>query len=365
MLKVKSWKKHGVLWGALIYGLGACTPAVDLTTPSAPSAEPSVAASPATPSTALSDLELPAKSTGTSGSGTVAMPSSSPSVSPAEDDGQVYRLQNILYWRVQAPDQNGVTGPVSYLVGTVHLNLAEGYQWPETFQQALTGADALYLEADTREIEQNPQAILEKTLDPEQTLVQSLDQDTLVQLAQRLSGIGVPPTLIPVLKPWYVNILLSAPPEAAVLEAETVMDNLLRARAEAANVSVRYLETALAQFEMMDAIPTAEHVRLIQETLQQPVARSAEQIQETVSIYNRGDLEALNRAVDELKAESMDFYQQSVVARNATWFELLQPVLTQESVVVGVGSLHLVGPDGLLNQLEAAGFRVTASGAIS
>lgn len=335
------------IWGPLLYALTACSAP---TAPTTPPAAPSASASPAQSSgTRLSDLSLPNTTPGSS-------PSSSPSptASPTAD-GSAYRLKNILYWKVQAAD---ATVKPSYVVGTVHLNLAEDYAWPSTFIQALEQSTALYIEADTQELENNPQAVLEKTLDPEQKLVQALDNASVNALAIRLASLGLPPTVIPLLQAWYVNILLATPPAEAIGDPQRIMDNLLREHAQTHQVPVNYLETAFEQLDMMAAIPFEEHLRLIQESLKQPVPNTAREMQEAVSHYNQGDLKALEQGIEDLKKDSPTLYKQTLVTRNQKWFATLQPVMATRSVVVAVGSLHLLGEDGLIAQLRAAGFTV-------
>lgn len=346
-MRFKLWKKRALILTVCGYGLLACAPTPSPTAPESP--------------TALEELTLGTTRGSTSQPDPSPTPSAAATPAPIQPVLPAYGLKNVLYWRVtpSATATSSEAGPTSYLVGTVHVNLADDYEWPSAFLQAISATETLYLEADTGELEENPQAILEKTLDPQQLVLQTLSDAEYENLAARLSTVGVPGAVLPLLKPWYVNLLLSAPPEAAVPNPTQVMDNLLKDRAESAQVKVNYLETALAQFDMMDAIPTGEHIRLIRETLSQPATVNAEQMQETIAHYNQGDLSAIEAAEAELKAESLPFYEQSLVQRNQAWLKTLIPAMQTQSVMVGVGTLHMVGPHGLITQLRDAGFEVT------
>lgn len=344
---MQKWLNTRYLWGPLLYALTACS------VPTTPAEAPQPSASP-TAATTLADLTLPETQASPQ-----APPQASPRASAAPAAAAAYRLRNIVYWRVQAPDP--AVAP-SYMVGTVHLNLAADYTWPAAFTTALSQSKSLYLEADTRTLENNPQAVLEKTIDTEQALANALDDATLTTLIERLAPLGLPPVIIPSLQAWYINILLSTPPAEAIGDPQTIMDNRLRGVAENEKVPVNYLEGAIEQLDMMAAIPFAEHVRLIQETLRKPADSPAQETQETVRQYNQGELETLAQEIERLKTESPPFYDHSIVQRNQKWLATLQPVLAAEPVVVGVGLLHLLGPEGLLAQLEAAGFTVTRVG---
>jgi uncharacterized protein YbaP (TraB family) len=53
-------------------------------------------------------------------------------------------------------------------------------------------------------------------------------------------------------------------------------------------------------------------------------------------------------------------YQQLLVKRNQAWMPQIEAFLqTPETEMVLVGSAHLLGSDGLLIQLEKAGYTVT------
>ena len=327
----KTWTKRAfalALWG---YTLVACAP-------------PNTTIPPETPS--VSNRQIPLDS--------LSLPQRNPSGSASAD----YGLKNILYWRVKAPDTTTTQGPTSYVVGTVHVNFAKDYPWPVTFENAFKTVKTLYLEADVSEIEKNPQAVLEKTLDPQQIVMQTLSEAEFQQLSERLIPLGVPQSILPLLKPWYVNLLLSAPPEEAVTRPTQVMDQLLQDKAQENQVRIEYLETALAQFEMMESIPTGEHIRLIRDALTEPLNRNGEHTLKTIAAYNQGDLSVLETAEAELKKESPPFYERSLLLRNQAWLKTLIPVMQTQPVMVGVGVLHMVGENGLIAQLRSAGFAV-------
>ncbi|GHT71951.1 hypothetical protein FACS189455_4730 [Bacteroidia bacterium] len=47
-------------------------------------------------------------------------------------------------------------------------------------------------------------------------------------------------------------------------------------------------------------------------------------------------------------------------ARNDAWMKKLPGLMKDKSSFIAVGALHLVGEEGLLNQLEKAGYKVEA-----
>jgi len=76
--------------------------------------------------------------------------------------------------------------------------------------------------------------------------------------------------------------------------------------------------------------------------------------------WRHGDLPELNNiAIKPLKKDFPKLYQAMLVKRNNAWLPQIEEMLTTGEVeLILVGALHLAGQDGLLTQLENAGFKV-------
>jgi uncharacterized protein YbaP (TraB family) len=59
------------------------------------------------------------------------------------------------------------------------------------------------------------------------------------------------------------------------------------------------------------------------------------------------------------KADYPDIYQDLLVTRNNNWFPQIVSMLNDQPIeFILVGALHLAGPDSVLAQLKAKGYKV-------
>lgn len=299
----------------------------------------------------LDNLALPGQTSASASPTTpiVLAPSASPATS-------THRVSNLLAWEVKP---SGQTAPVSYLIGTVHAPFASGYTLPAAFSAKLAASQDFYLEADVDQLTQAMSDVVQQAIDAKQNLQAALGSDYWTKLKARLSEIGlsVPEQALNLFKPWYVNVMISGAPDNS--DPTTIMDLVLRSQASKAGLSLKYLEAATEQLQDLQAISDAEHLRLIKLNLDQGLARQVSDEQKVFAIYNSGDLPALTSAAEEARTESAEYYQHMVLARNQKWVSQLKTALNSRSSVVAVGSLHMVGQDGLVSQLQAQGFSVT------
>jgi len=313
---------------------------VFLLTLSACATESPVSNTPLQSNNSLGDLSLPGD---TKSSDTVA---NSPDFSQA-------RVKNALRWQITPPGQSE---PVSMLVGTVHAPIGESYQFPTDLSQAIKQANAFYTEADLNQAAQAAEAALPQAINPQQDLSTSLSAEELKELNLRLSKKGFPATILPFLRPWFVNLILGSAPEGATPENQEIMDVLLLKEAQQNQISLRYLEAAAEPLIQMQEVPEAEHLQILKKTLNQSDTQTALEFINIFTLYNAGDLNALEKLNTESRAESESFYQHLIVNRNQAWLSKLTPVLKTESVVVAVGSLHLLGAGRLIKQIKQLRF---------
>ena len=68
----------------------------------------------------------------------------------------------------------------------------------------------------------------------------------------------------------------------------------------------------------------------------------------------------MNLGITPLLKDFPDIYQSLLVDRNNNWLPQIEAMFdSKDTEFVLVGALHLVGKDGLLQRLEAAGYKVT------
>jgi len=287
----------------------------------------------------------------------VVLPGQATAPRPATDSepltGQQY-VRNQLVWQVTPAEQSQ---PVSYLVGTIHAELAADYRWPAAFVKQIEGVAQFWMESDLEQIDDVVLQTLEQALNPSQNLPETLGAADWQALLQRLKPLGLPEQILPFLRPWYLNLMISAPPQRP--EPEAIMDMRLRRQAETAQIAVRYLESPSELLEQLQTLPEAEHLALLKASLARSDSERQAELETLFATYNRRDLERLAQQEAQARAESALYHQFMVQARNQKWLEKLLPVLARQPIMVAVGALHMVGPDGLVLHLRQQGFSVT------
>lgn len=70
----------------------------------------------------------------------------------------------------------------------------------------------------------------------------------------------------------------------------------------------------------------------------------------------QGDTSIGERAVDRMRTRTPELYRIMQVQRNAWWTRTIDRLLSQGGThFIGIGQMHLLGPDGILSQLRRAG----------
>ena len=121
------------------------------------------------------------------------------------------------------------------------------------------------------------------------------------------------------------------------------------------------LETIDDQMRAMDTVPHAEQARGLDEFLDDP-AKAATQMQDMHRWWRAGDVARLDTMMRvEMAEKTPHSYKLLDVDRNNAWMPLVEQRLagsTSDDSLVVVGSLHLLGADGLVEKLRAKGYTV-------
>lgn len=117
-------------------------------------------------------------------------------------------------------------------------------------------------------------------------------------------------------------------------------------------------EGAERQLAIFDSLPEAE-----QRDLLTAVIRSASTAREDgkrlQQAWLRGDIAELAALDHQGLLADPELREALLVGRNRAWLEQLVPMLKRgDKPLVAVGSLHMVGRDGLISQLETQGYKV-------
>ncbi len=262
-------------------------------------------------------------------------------------------------WEVKSP-----TGVV-WLFGTIHVGKQAFYPLAEVVETAFDQSAKLVVEADTGGTTSDAEMQALIGYAPPDTLDKHLPKALYDRLKTQLTRLEMPEDAVKSMKPFVVGGLLS------VLEFSRLgydmnlgVDAYLLARAKDAGKPVGELESMTAQLKMMNAMPA----NLQQDFLDNALAtlelkRSPEQVTGIVNAWQTGDTALMAEVTAEVNRGMKSTEKLNAIllhGRHDAMMKKIEGYLTSKTThFVAVGSLHLIGPQGLIQLLKSKGYEVT------
>ncbi|WP_242106889.1 TraB/GumN family protein [Luteimonas aquatica] len=271
-----------------------------------------------------------------------------------------------LLWKVSDAD-NAV-----YLLGSFHLLKPDDYPLSADVNRAFADAKALVFELGPDEMS-SPQLGLRMAQAAMRLDGKTLDSDLSPQLRDKLKGwadanqgaleqIGMPAQALQRFEPWYAGLLITLiEMNKYGLDAKLGLDQHFIAAAAAAKKPASGLETADEQIAFLDGMSREEQLQFLDEAITE-AGEGNQQIEQMHSAWRTADEARLwNEMAGEMKRDYPRLYQRINVERNDAWVPKIESLLsapgTDDKMVV-VGTLHLLGEDGIVEKLRAKGYTV-------
>ena len=264
-----------------------------------------------------------------------------------------------LLWKVSDAD-NAV-----YLLGSFHLLKQDDYPLPAEVDRAFDAAESVLFEVDPAEMTAPETMVtMQKYMAYEdgQSLSKALPKATLDKLGTVVSASGGSLAALEQSEPWAVSLgLVLGITQAMGFKADLGVDRHLMERAAKAGKPTAGLETIDAQMLAMDSAPYAEQAKGLDEFLSDP-QKAVKQMGDMHAWWRAGDVDKLDREMRvEMAKDTPETYRLLNVARNDAWMPVVEKRLTEskkDDTLVVVGTLHLLGEDGLVEKLRAKGYTV-------
>ena len=264
-----------------------------------------------------------------------------------------------LLWKVSDAD-NSV-----YLLGSFHLLKADDYPLPAEVDRAFDDSASLLFEVDPAAMTA-PESVaaMQKYMAYEdgKTLSAVLPKPTLAKLGTLVSASGGSLQALEHSEPWAVNLgLVLGITQAMGFRPELGLDRKLMARAQDAGKPATGLETVEDQMKAMDSVPYAEQTQGMDEFLDDP-QKVVREMTNMHAWWRAGDVAKLDAEMRaEMARKTPESYRLLDVERNQAWLPQVEKRLSdskKDNTLVVVGALHLLGGDGLVEQLRAKGYTV-------
>lgn len=261
-------------------------------------------------------------------------------------------------WEVKSP-----TAKV-YLFGTIHVGKRSFYPLPLQVENAFTDADKLVVEADVSGASSPAEVESIIAYRPPDSLDKHVPPALYTRLKAQLARLNIPEPAVKQMKPFIVGGLLSIAEFSRLgYDMNRGVDAYLLARAKEERKPVQELETATSQLKMLDSLPPdLQEAFLDNAVMTLESGRTADQVTGIVNAWQLGDprlMQEVNAGVNKGMRFTQRLDEALLFSRHDHMLKKIEGFLAgHENCFVAVGSLHLIGPRGLLEALKAKGYEI-------
>lgn len=250
-----------------------------------------------------------------------------------------------------------------YLFGTFHALDGKRDWFNDEVKQAFDASQDVVLEIVTPDDPKDMLPALQKyamTPPGTPTLTSKLSPAGRQRLAAVLARYKMPPTSLDRFKPFFASITLATMQFGAMgMGSAQGAEAVIRQAVTASRKNLGAVETVDQQFAMLDALPPAEQLRLLESTLKED-GSMAKEISTMLDAWHRGDAAAVARAIQASDKDSPQLYKIMFTERNAKWAQWVgQRLARPGTVFMAVGAGHLAGDRSLVSLLKKSGHRVS------
>jgi uncharacterized protein YbaP (TraB family) len=263
-----------------------------------------------------------------------------------------------LLWKVSDAD-NAV-----YLLGSFHALKPTDYPVAPAIDAAFKDAKLVAFEVPPEEMT-SPELgmqMMQAAMQPQGGSLQSaIDPATYARVQAWCEKRGVAIEGMDVLEPWMVALIIQMTDMGRVgYDPEQGLDQQLIKRAGADGKRTMGLETGASQIAVLDGMSAEEQKQSLTEALDD--SENQHELDQLHDQWRRGDVAALEAKLTvEFRKSYPSLYQRIDVDRNNAWVPKIRELLDgpgHDDAMVVVGTMHLLGPDGVVSQLQSKGYRV-------
>ena len=268
-----------------------------------------------------------------------------------------------LLWKISGNDLD----KPSYVLGTLHLKPAEFLDSIPGARAALLSAEQVIGELTLNDMGSMQLQVQQAMMMPPDTTYQMLysEEDYQFINEQLIASIGAGFDQLKMLMPAGVNMvytMLMYQRYFPNVNPANIIDIAVQSIAAENNKPILGLETVDKQIHALFGTSLKRQAEVLLCSLKNQEYEIS-QIESVIEYYNRFDLDKLYEimiADDSPCPSSQKETDKLNKDRNDSWMKILPSMIKEKSSFIAVGTLHLAGEEGLLNQLEQLGYKVEA-----
>lgn len=267
------------------------------------------------------------------------------------DDGGKHFL-----WRVSKGDA------AIYIAGSIHVLRPGDYPLPDVLESTFKSSAGLVEEIDLSKFDPESaqlQMMRIGSYPPGHSLKTDLPPATYQRVVALAKQQKVHMGDLESMRPWMASIVLLENQLATKgFDPTSGVDIHFSEEAEALNKPSLGLETGSYQLNLLAQLPEKDQEAMLLQSLDQ--ASTAESDMDgMMAAWRHGDTASLEKELKEEFGPYPDIYASILVQRNRNWIPQLEKLAgSGKQYFVVVGALHLVGPDGLLADLQKDGYKI-------
>ena len=260
-----------------------------------------------------------------------------------------------LFWKIEKD------GKTSYLLGTVHVWKREWLPLNPAIEKAFAEAKTLAVEADAAKMDMAA-AVQRMMLPGSETLEGRLNRSLYERTMAEAARLSVPEAAVSKMKPWGVMLILAATKlQQLGFTPDAGIDGYLIRKANGSGKSVIELESGEQQLAVLDSLSATLQTAMLDEFLTS-MEHTPQVVDGVIASWKKGDADAffvLNQKSFNNSEAKREFEDKFLYQRDVAMTRKIEELLRQPGPhFIAVGSLHLVGPRSIVEQLKAKGYRV-------
>ncbi len=264
-----------------------------------------------------------------------------------------------LLWKVTGPGDSRL-----YLLGSFHLLQPTDYPLSPDVDQAFAASQRVVFELSPQDMEspQLAQKMVQAAMRTDGSeLKRDLDAATWTRLQAYAQENKLPLAQLQGMKPWFVGLTITLSQFTKMgLDPALGLDRHFMTRAASAGKATAGLEDIDTQIAVLAGMSAKEQQQMVAEALEQ-VDKGDDMGRKLHDAWRRGDDKLLwTSMATEMRGQYPQLYKRINTDRNDAWVPKLQQHLQagQSGTMVVVGTLHLLGNDGVVEKLRAKGYKV-------
>ena len=259
----------------------------------------------------------------------------------------------ISMWQI-----NGASNRI-YLLGSVHVLRQQDHPIPTAIEKAYQDAEILIMEIDVDDLDPIEMAGMINELGvikDGSTLQEIMGPSLYEEAADYASQLDIPFLMLAQTEPWLAAITIEQMMLLRIgFNPEYGIEFHLSAKAGEDSKEILGLESVREQLEFLDKLSLSAQRSLLIQTLRESL-NIEENLDLLIDAWRHGDIVFLEENLLAEMQRYPELYRTLVVDRNEAWVEQIRNLIgKQDDYLIVVGTLHLVGDDGLPALLSEIG----------